>query len=187
VLHELVGGHHAAGEILWDENDADQHAGDEVSEDNLQKAKIGVIGQGRCADDGQRAGLSGYDGERNGRPGNVLVREKIIAQRALLFAKAQAKESNTGQINGDDGQIKGPEFKEVQRRSPVLLRIALGNSTQHSALSIQPLNNVDGHLAQFNTDLLVWFCEVWQTECDFSRLWQSFSALMRVEVRPAAS
>ena len=64
----------------------------DVTHDNLQERQVGVVGQPRNADDGERAGLGGDDGKRNRPPGNVAVGQKIVAQSSLPFAKTQAKQ-----------------------------------------------------------------------------------------------
>src|SRR4029077_11791363 len=85
---------------------ADDDAADYVSHDYLQEGEIGVVGETGDADDRQRAGLSCNDRERDGPPWNVAAGEKIIAQRALLLAEAQAKESYACQIESDDRKIE---------------------------------------------------------------------------------
>ncbi len=102
----------------------------------MQESEVGIVGESGDADDGQRAGFGSHNRERNRRPWNVLVGQEIIAQRALLFTKAQPKESDARQIGGDDGQVKRPEFESVQVRSPVLSRIAF---------STQTLNNLEAN------------------------------------------
>jgi len=58
----------------------------------LQEGKIGVEGEPGDADDGQGAGFRGDDGERDCPPGNVAVRQEIVAQAALRFAEVQSED-----------------------------------------------------------------------------------------------
>jgi len=71
----------------------------------LQKTEIRVEGEPGDADDGQGAGFSGDNGERNRPPGNVAVGEEIVAQAALRFAEAQAEDRDRRQIERDDRQV----------------------------------------------------------------------------------
>ncbi len=90
-----------------------------VSQHHLQKSQVGVVGEAGNADDGQGAGLSRHDRQRNRPPGNIAVGEKVVAQRALPLAEAQAKQRDPRQVQRDDGEIKLVEnHKEfVQQQS----------------------------------------------------------------------
>jgi len=77
----------------------------------LQEAQIGVEGEPGDADDGQGAGFSGDDGESDRPPGNVAVRQEVVAQAALRFAEAQSEDRDRRQIERDD--------REVDRVQPV--------------------------------------------------------------------
>jgi len=71
----------------------------------LQESQISVEGEARDADDGQRAGFSGDDGECDRPPGNVAVRQEVIAQAALRLAESQPEDCDRGQIERDDRQV----------------------------------------------------------------------------------
>jgi len=75
----------------------------------LQEGQVGVEGKPGDADDGERAGLGGDNGERDSPPGNVTVSQEIVAQAALRFAEAQSEERDRGQIERDDRQVKRVE------------------------------------------------------------------------------
>jgi len=77
----------------------------------LQEGEVGVEGEAWDADDGQGAGFGGNDGEGDRPPGDVAVRQEVVAQAALRFAKAQSEDRDRRQIKGDD--------REVDRIEPV--------------------------------------------------------------------
>ncbi len=85
---------------------ADDETPHHVSQHHLQKRQIGVVSQTGNTDDGERAGFRRDDRKRNRPPGNVPVGQKIVAQGALLLAKAQSKQSDPSQVKRDDGEIK---------------------------------------------------------------------------------
>ena len=103
---QFVRGIQIAAKIVRQQNKTDDHASHDVSHHHLQKRQIGVVSQTWNADDGERAGFRRDDGKRNRPPGNIPVGEKIIAQRALLLAKAQSEQSDPRQVQRDDGEIK---------------------------------------------------------------------------------
>ena len=78
---------------------------EQIAEDDLQEAQIGIEGKPRDADDGERAGFGGDDGKRNRPPGNVAVGQEVIAQGALRFAEAQPEDRDRRQIERDDRQV----------------------------------------------------------------------------------
>jgi len=71
----------------------------------LQEGQIGVEGEPGDADNGQGAGFRGDDGESDRPPGNVAVRQEVIAQAALRFAEAQSEGRDRRQIERDDRQV----------------------------------------------------------------------------------
>src|SRR5581483_6679694 len=77
-----------------------------VPEDDLKKRKVGIERKARNADDGQRAGFSGDNRERDRPPRNIAIRKKVVTQRALRFPKPQAKKRDSRQVRGDDGQVQ---------------------------------------------------------------------------------
>src|SRR3954466_939145 len=91
---------------MWQQDEADDEAADEISHDNLKKREIGVVGQSRDADDGERAGFRSDDGKRNRPPGYVAAGEEIIAQGALALAESQAEQSDPDKIGGDDRVVE---------------------------------------------------------------------------------
>src|SRR5208283_4878004 len=88
------------------QHEADDDAPDEIANHQLQEGEIGVIGKARHADDGEGAGFSGNDGERNRPPRDVTAGEKVIAQRPLSLAKTQSEERDAQQIDCDQRKIK---------------------------------------------------------------------------------
>lgn len=110
ALDQFIGGVKIAAKIMRKQNEADDDAADGVSEDELEKHEVGVISEAGRADDGECAGFSGDDGKADGPPGYVAVGEKVVAQGALFFAEAQAKEGDPDEIDSNDGEI---EFVEA--------------------------------------------------------------------------
>ncbi len=88
------------------QNEADNDASDQISQNDLQKGEIRIVGEAGNADDGERAGLGGDDRKRNRPPGNVAIRQKVVAQGALPLAEAQAKQSDPHEIERDDREIE---------------------------------------------------------------------------------
>src|SRR5437879_10054608 len=85
---------------------AEHDAPDDVSHDYLQEGEIGVVGQTGDTDNRQRAGFSRNDGEGDGPPGNVAAGEKVVTQRALLLAEAQAEKGDAGEVEGNNREIE---------------------------------------------------------------------------------
>src|ERR1700722_2803447 len=95
---------------MWKQQEADHHAPDHVSHHHLQEGQVGVIGKSRDADYGEGAGFGGDDGKRDGPPGNIASREKIIAQSAVPLAEAQAEQGDADQVERNNRKI---EFVET--------------------------------------------------------------------------
>jgi hypothetical protein len=106
AINQLIGGVHLAAKVLGDEQHADDDSRQQISEYDLQKAEISIKRQAGNADDGQRAGFSGNNRQRNGPPGNVAVSQKIVAESTLRFTEAQPKDCDRRQIKRDDRQIE---------------------------------------------------------------------------------
>ena len=87
-LNQLIGGVEVAAKIMWQQQEADDHATQYVAHHDLHEAQVSVIGKAGNADDSQRAGFGSHDGERNRPPRNVAVSQEIVAQRALPLAEA---------------------------------------------------------------------------------------------------
>ncbi len=77
-----------------------------VSQHHLKKCQIGVVRQAGNTDDGESAGFSRNNRKRDRPPGNIPVGQKIIAQGALLLAKAQPKQRDPRQVERDNAKIK---------------------------------------------------------------------------------
>ena len=98
---------------MREQNKTDDDASDQIPEDNLQKRQIGIVGEAGDADDGEGAGFGGHNRKRNRPPGNVAVGEEVVAQRASMFAEAQAEQSNPDEIERNNREI---EFVETHVR-----------------------------------------------------------------------
>ncbi len=112
ALDQLVGRDQVAAEVVRDQQNTDDDAPDQVADDKLQEAEVALVGQAGNADDGERAGLGGHDGERNRPPGNRLLGQEISAEGARLLPESHAKESDPGQIHGDHGHIQRVQSHE---------------------------------------------------------------------------
>ncbi len=103
---ELVGGEHLAAEIMGQEKERDDDAGQQVSDDDLQKAEIALKRQGGCANNGKGAGFRRDDGEGDGPPGSCPAAQEVILERFLAAPEAGAEERDSYQVEGHDGQIQ---------------------------------------------------------------------------------
>src|SRR5580698_5685968 len=92
------------------QDEADHYASHEVSHHYLQEGEVGVVGKAGNADDGERAGLGGDDGKGDGPPGDVSSGEKVVTERAMTLAEAQAEQGDPNQVQRDDCQV---EFVEA--------------------------------------------------------------------------
>ncbi len=110
ALDQLVGSVKVTTKIMWQQDNADHHAPYEISHHHLQEGEVGVIGKPGNADDGERAGFGGNDGERDRPPRDVSSRKKVITQRTVAFAEAQTEQRDPHQIESDDREI---EFVET--------------------------------------------------------------------------
>jgi hypothetical protein len=84
-------------------------ASEQIAEDDLQEAEVAGVGYAGDADDGERAGLCGDDGKRDGPPGDSPAAEKVAAQcaRLSIFAtEAQAEDGDGGEIDEDEDQVR---------------------------------------------------------------------------------
>src|SRR5215471_10823179 len=85
---------------------ADDNASHHVADDYLQEREIGVVSQAGNADDRQRASFGGDDGKRDGPPWDVASREEVVAQSALLLAKAETEQRDADQVERDDRVVE---------------------------------------------------------------------------------
>src|SRR6478672_8253260 len=89
---------------------ADDDASDHIAHHDLEEREVCVIGKTGNADNGESASLGGNDREGDRPPRYVAPGEKVVAEGALLLAKAQAEEGDACQVKSDDGEI---EFVEA--------------------------------------------------------------------------
>jgi hypothetical protein len=85
---------------------ADDEATGDVSQHDLQKGHVGVVGEAGNADDSERASFGGDDRKRDRPPRDIASSKEVVAQGALAFAKVQPEQSNAEQVDGDDGEIE---------------------------------------------------------------------------------
>ena len=90
---------------MGQQHKADDYAPHHVAHHYLQESQIADVSDPRNADNGQRAGLGRDDRQRNGPPRYIAIRQKVIAQRALALAKAQAEQRDARQVKRDDRQV----------------------------------------------------------------------------------
>ena len=99
---------------MGQQHKSNDEAAYDVSHDHLQKGQIAVVSETRHADDGQRAGFSRNDGQRNRPPWDVASGEEVVAQCALPFTKSQAEQSDADQVNCDDSEVETVEAHAVE-------------------------------------------------------------------------
>jgi len=112
AFDELIGGEEFALEVAREEDEADYDAADEVAEDDLEEAEVACVGEAGDADDGEGAGLSGDERERDGPPGDVAAAEEVGAERAVFLAEAQTEESDADEVGGDDEQVRQAQARD---------------------------------------------------------------------------
>jgi hypothetical protein len=91
AIDELIGGEHLALEVLGQEEHGDDDAAEHVADDDLQEAEVAGEGEAGRADDGERGGFGGDDGEGDGPPGDGAVGEEVAAERFVFGAPRRAK------------------------------------------------------------------------------------------------
>src|SRR5512147_2537198 len=91
---------------MRDQQKADDHPPHDVAHHQLQERHVAAVGEAGNADDSQRAGFGGHDGERDRPPRHVAVGEEVVAQRALPLAEADAKGGDPRQVHRDDNQVQ---------------------------------------------------------------------------------
>jgi len=106
AVDEFVSSVEIPAEIMWQQKKTDDNASHNVSNDNLQKCEIGIVGEAGNADDGKSAGLGGNNRKRDRPPWNLAIGQEVIAQSSLTLAKAQAEQSDPHKIERDDREIK---------------------------------------------------------------------------------
>ena len=124
VGEQLVGRVDLALEVVGDQDDGQDDAGDDVADDHLDEGDVAAVGHRGHADDGQRAGFGGDDGQADAPPGDVLAAEEVVAGVVLVFAEPQPERDNAEQIDEDDGPIARAEVA-VHRFVHVEISIAL--------------------------------------------------------------
>ena len=105
LADNLVGGQQVSAKVAWQEENAYDDAPEKIANNNLQKPPVAGIGETWHADDGKSAGFCRHNRERDGPPGNPLVREKIGSQRAVAIPEAEAKDRYRPKVQGDEQQI----------------------------------------------------------------------------------
>src|SRR5882757_2372011 len=132
----MVSGIKVAAKILWQENKTNDDASDYVSHDHLQEGKVGIVGEARNADDGQRTGFCRDNRQCDCPPRNVAVGEKIVAHRPLPFAKAQPEQRDPRQIDGNNDEVDRTQSQthpSVETRRPRLRLAALYRARSEAA------------------------------------------------------
>ena len=122
AVDELIGGEHLALEVFWQEEQGHHDAPEHVSDDDLQEPKVAGECQSRRADDGQRGGLGGDDGERNRPPRHRAVGQEVAAQRAIArrracgraAGRAMAAETQPEERDGYQVQANHAEISDMQ-------------------------------------------------------------------------
>ena len=90
----------------------------------------------RVREAGQRAGLSRYDGQSDRPPGNIAIGKKVITQRFLSFAEAQAESGDAREIDNDDGEVK-PVQAHQSYFFPIAMMCALAPISARSCSTVR--------------------------------------------------
>ena len=110
LFDDSVSGEKLATEVAGEEQEDDQDSADEIADDELNEGEVRGVGDGGRADDGERGGFRGDNGERERPPGGGAAAEKIVetdgfagALRDGFFGAAEAHaERGYGEEVGDD-------------------------------------------------------------------------------------
>src|SRR5664279_4864976 len=109
IGEKLIGRVDLALEIVRDEDDGQNNAGNDIANDHLEEYDVAAVSHGRHPDDGQGAGFGGDDGQADAPPGDVLAAEKVVAGIVLVFAKPHPEADNPKHIEQDDRPITRTE------------------------------------------------------------------------------
>ena len=105
-LHQLVGGEHLASEVMGEKENGDEYPCRQVSEHHLEEPQVAVEGQGRCADDGEGAGLGGNDGKTDCPPRGPFAAEEVVLQRFLGSPESRSEPGDAQQVDEDHGKVR---------------------------------------------------------------------------------
>src|SRR4051812_29442510 len=127
ALDQLVSGIEITAEVVGQEHEADDDSAHEIPEDDLQELQVGVVGESGNTDDGQGAGFSRNDRERDRPPGNIPVGEEVVFQRALTFSELKPKQSYSREVRRDDQVIESTKAHALRSESVIAIRLAKMN------------------------------------------------------------
>ncbi len=114
---ERVGGEELSAEVAGEEKQNDENAAYQIPDDELNEGEISAVGDGGRADDGERGGFGGDDGERESPPGSGAAAEEVVERDgvAIVFvsgdvffcaAKAHAERGDGEEITDNDGEVE---------------------------------------------------------------------------------
>ena len=98
ALHQLVRRIHFSLEIGRDQYEGDKNPADHVADDQLKERQVSRIGNSGSADDRERAGFCGDDGQGERPRRRGLSTEEIGVNGLLFFAKMAAVQSDGNQV-----------------------------------------------------------------------------------------
>ncbi len=121
IGEKLVGRINLALEIMRHHDHGQDDARDDIADDQLEKRQVAVdgVGHGGHADDGQRAGFRGDDGQADAPPRDVLAAEEIVARVVLVAPEPGSQGDNAAEVKDNNAPIGG-----IQKTSGCVLHQA---------------------------------------------------------------
>src|SRR5207245_1188852 len=113
LFDQRVGGEKLAAKIAGQQQQDDEHAADQVAEDQLKEGQISAIGNGRRPDDGQRGGLGGHDRKGQRPPGRGAAAQKIVGGVLLAAAEVHSQRGDAEQVGNDNRQVERMDAHRV--------------------------------------------------------------------------
>ena len=110
---QRIGGEEFAAKISGQQQQYDEHAADQVAEDELKKSEISAVGDGGGADDRESGSFCGNDRKRQRPPGRGAPAQKIVRRALLAAAKTHAQRRNAEQVGNDNGKVERMDAHRV--------------------------------------------------------------------------
>ena len=125
-----------AAEIRRQEQHAHQEAADHVAQRQLQERHVRCIGAGRHADEAQRAGLGGDDGEADRPPRHRTAGQEVVAG-GLLEPREPRTEGGDGEQVGGNDCVVDPGEDHAEGVATVACRLIGVNARDRRATALR--------------------------------------------------
>ena len=86
-------------------HDGQDDSGNDITDDHLDKSEVGAVSGRGYANDSERAGFGGDDGEPDAPPLDVFAAEKVVASVALVASQPDAQADDCEEIADYDGPV----------------------------------------------------------------------------------